>query len=162
MVWKGIRFRRTTSNRYLNWLQVVLQVALLWGVSIAADTLANVLHSPIPSSIIGFAALFLLLKFRVVKLTWVEKGADFLLRNLLLFFIPAAVGIIQYGHLVRVDGIRLLGLILMSIVLVMSWTGWLAERLTKRQQRQKSTSGFQEASRASKQPAPQVFGREAE
>ena len=149
-------------SRHLNGLQVVLQVALLWGISIAADTLANVLHSPIPGSIIGFAALFLLLKFRVVKLSWVEKGADFLLRNLLLFFIPAAVGIIQYGHLVRVDGIRLLGLILMSIVLVMSWTGWLAERLSKRQQRENSASGFQEESRASKQPAPHVFGREEE
>lgn len=162
MVWKSIRFRRTTSNRYLNGLQVVLQVAILWGISTAADIFANVLHSPIPGSIIGFAALFLLLKSRVVKLSWVEKGADFLLRNLLLFFLPAAVGIIQYGHLVQVDGIRLFGLILISIVLVMSWTGWLAERLAQRQQRKNSVSGFQEESRASKQRVPEVFGREAE
>lgn len=132
---KIVRFRALNSNRYLIWLQIVVQVAFLWGISIAADALANILHSPIPGSILGFVALFLLLKLKVIKLSWVEKGADFLLANLLLFFIPAAVGIVQYGHMVRVDGIRLVGLILISIVLVMGWTGWLAERLAKRQQR---------------------------
>ncbi|MDQ0189196.1 CidA/LrgA family protein [Alicyclobacillus cycloheptanicus] len=125
-------------HRVVSGVLIVVQVAFLWAISLAADAVAKWLHCPIPGSILGFVALFLLLKFKVVKLSWVEKGGDFLLANLLLFFIPSAVGIIQYGHLVRVDGIRLVGLILISIVLVMGWTGWVAERLTNRQRKSKS------------------------
>jgi holin-like protein len=123
------------TNRSLNRIHILIQVGFLWGISIAANALATAVHSPIPGSIVGFVVLFLLLKFKVVKLSWVDRGGDFLLDNLLLFFIPAAVGIVQYGQLVRVDGVRLVGLILTSIVLVMSWTGWFAERMMKRQHR---------------------------
>ena len=153
MLRKLIQFRPLGSNRYFNWLKIVVQVALLWGISAATNAVANIVHSPIPGSIIGFVALFLLLKFKVIKLSWVEKGGDFLLSNLLLFFIPAAVGIVQYGHMVRVDGVRLVGLILISIVMVMGWTGFLAERLAKRQHRIQTISSDGDVAGASAQQA---------
>lgn len=40
---------------------------------------------PIPASMIGLIVLFITLKLKIVKIEWVEKGATWLLAELLLF-----------------------------------------------------------------------------
>lgn len=111
---------------------VTWQVALLWVLSVVGNWVAARTHCPVPGSILAFAALFLLLQFKVVKIEWVSAGADWLLANLLLWFIPAAVGIVKYGHLVQTDGIRLILVIGVSITLVMSITGIVTDQIARR------------------------------
>ena len=38
---------------------------------------------------------YLLLQFKIVPLTWVEDGANFLLKTMVFFFIPSVVGIMD-------------------------------------------------------------------
>ena len=54
-----------------------------------------------------------------LKLTHIEQGADLLLAELLLFFIPPVVGVIQYQDLLIASGWKILLLILISTALVM-------------------------------------------
>ncbi|MDA3086516.1 CidA/LrgA family protein, partial [Campylobacter sp. CS_ED1] len=49
----------------------------------------------------------------------IEYGADLILAELLLFFIPPVVGIIQYQELLIASGLRILLVILISTALVM-------------------------------------------
>jgi len=111
-----------------NGLIIVLQVVILWFIAQAGTIVAAFFHSPIPGSILGFAVLFLLLQTRLLPLRWLERGANFLLAELLLFFVPSAVGVVQYPQFVRAHGWQVYAIIFISTITVMIVTGLLAER----------------------------------
>lgn len=87
---------------------------------------------PIPASMIGLILLFGALMLKVVKLEWVEKGGNWLLAELLLFFIPSAVGIVNYNEILSLQGAETVLLIGFSTVMVMGSTAFIAEKLYNR------------------------------
>ncbi|MDQ0173749.1 CidA/LrgA family protein [Paenibacillus tundrae] len=117
------------------WGLGILQVAILMAFSLLMNQLAGALHLPIPGSILGMVVLFLLLQTGVVKLRWIEVGAAWLLGELLLFFIPSAVGIMNYMPMLEHDGLQILFIVLLSTFLVMVCTGLVATRIAKRKER---------------------------
>ncbi|MCM3173916.1 CidA/LrgA family holin-like protein [Paenibacillus sp. MER 99-2] len=117
------------------WGLGILQVAILMAFSLFMNQLAGALHLPVPGSILGMVALFLLLQTGVVKLRWIEVGAAWLLGELLLFFIPSAVGIMNYMPMLEHDGLQILFIVLLSTFLVMVCTGLVATRIAKRKER---------------------------
>ncbi|MGZ4111426.1 MAG: CidA/LrgA family holin-like protein [Tumebacillaceae bacterium] len=110
--------------------RIVWQVALLGLMSWVGNLISNGLHVPIPGSIVGLVLLFLLLKFGVIRMEWVEAGANFLLAELLLFFIPSTVGVIQYQNLASQAPVIVL-VIGLSTLAVMAVTGVTAELVAK-------------------------------
>lgn len=88
---------------------------------------------PIPASMFGLILLFLALCFKIVKLEWVEKGGNWLLAELLLFFIPSAVGIVNYDDILSFQGIEIVLLIGISTIIVMGMTALIAERISGKQ-----------------------------
>ncbi|WP_163881910.1 CidA/LrgA family protein [Paenibacillus favisporus] len=114
------------------------QVAVLMLFSYAMNQLAGLLHLPVPGSILGIIVLFLLLESGVVKLEWIEVGADWLLAELLLFFIPAAVGVMKYFSMLESDGVRILLVVIFSTVVVMASSGLTAARIAKHKERKVS------------------------
>ncbi len=115
-------------------LLAVIQVAALMGFSELMNRIAAWTHLPIPGSILGIFALFLLLQFRIVKLEWIELGAAWLLAELLLFFIPAAVGVMNYIPMLEQDGLRILAVVVFSTLIVMISSGLLAGALSRRKE----------------------------
>lgn len=113
-------------------LTIIGQVALFYLVSLAGTWLTAALHLPVPGSMVGMGMMFALLRLKVIKLAWVEGGANWLLAYLLLFFVPAAVGIVQYRQMLMVDGSRVMLVIVVSTLAVMACTGLLAEFVTRR------------------------------
>ena len=91
------------------------------------NSISSVLHMPIPGSIIGLGVLFILLQFHILKLEWIELGAGLLLSELLLFFIPSAIGVIDYDSLFGVQGMKVIAVIVGSGIVVMLATGYMAE-----------------------------------
>ena len=63
----------------------VLGLAALWW---ASDLVMRWLHLPVPGSVAGLGILVLLLRTGLLPLAWVKEGADWLLAEMLLFFIP--------------------------------------------------------------------------
>ena len=82
------------------------------------------LNLPIASGVLGFFIMLTLLHLQYLPLAQVEQGADLLLAELLLFFIPPVVGIIQYQDLLMHSGWRILIVITISTLLVMMCTVW--------------------------------------
>lgn len=115
--------------------KIVLQVIVLILFTLAMNALAQWLHLPIPGTILGIIVLFLLLKLKIVKLDWIEAGASWLLAELLLFFIPAAVGIMEYIPMLQNNGIQILIVVLSSTVIVMVSSGLIATRISRRKER---------------------------
>ncbi|MBT2291258.1 CidA/LrgA family holin-like protein [Paenibacillus albidus] len=116
----------------------LLQVAGLTLFSLLINTLTSFLHIPVPGSIVGMAVLFLLLEFNVVHLNWVELGASWLLAELLLFFIPSAIGVMNYSTLLETDGLRVLAVVLVGTFTVMASSGLLTGAIYKVKERKTS------------------------
>ncbi|MBP2001906.1 holin-like protein [Paenibacillus shirakamiensis] len=113
----------------------ILQVGLLFLISIAMNTLVDLMHIPIPGSIVGIVLIFILLQTRVIRLEWIERGANWLLAELLLFFIPSAVGVMKYIPLMETDGLRILVVVIFSTFAVMLSAGLTASGITRRKEK---------------------------
>ena len=112
--------------------RISAQVALLWLCALLGDELVHLLKLKIPGSLAGMLLLIGMLKFKLVELEWVESGANWLLAELLLFFIPSSVGVLPYMKLLAAEGARLYAVIALSTLVVMTATGLVAEFARKR------------------------------
>ncbi|OOW09712.1 MULTISPECIES: CidA/LrgA family protein [Acinetobacter] len=95
------------------------QIMTILAVWSCAYVLQKLLNLPVASGVLGFFLLLFLLEMKWLKLAYVERGADLLLAELLLFFIPPVVGVIQYQDLLITSGWKILLVILISTALVM-------------------------------------------
>jgi holin-like protein len=73
--------------------------------------------------------LLLLIVLRVLPLGWVRAGANWLLAEMLLFFIPAVVAVVNYSDLLRSEGWRIFIVIAISTLLVLAVTSLVVDRL---------------------------------
>ncbi|MFB3164635.1 CidA/LrgA family holin-like protein [Neobacillus sp. 179-J 1A1 HS] len=111
---------------------IVIQVLFIHVFLFLGTALKEVIPLPIPGSMFGLILLFLALYFRIVKLEWVEKGAKWLMAELLLFFVPSAVEIVNYDEILSLQGAEIVLLIGISTVIVLGMTALVAERITGR------------------------------
>lgn len=109
-----------------------VQIGYLYIILFIGNSVARLLHLPIPGSIIGLVLLFLMLQFHLIKLEWIELGAGLLLSELLLFFIPSAIGVIDYDALIGIQGMKVVVVILVSAFVVMLATGYTAQWLGRK------------------------------
>jgi len=100
-------------------VRIVFQIALLSLISLFGTLVSVYFALPIPGSLIGMVTLFALLCTGIVKVEWFEQGATLLIGELLLFFIPSAIGIIQYTQLFGMTGALLLAVVIISIMAVL-------------------------------------------
>lgn len=96
-----------TIKRMGCFVQIAAQSALLAALWFVADFASRHLGLPVPGSVVGLAVLLVLLFTGGIAPRWVKAGAEWLLAHMLLFFIPAAVAVVQYGGLFKADGWRL-------------------------------------------------------
>ena len=74
---------------------MILQCGVLFAFLSLGELVVMLTGVPVPSSIIGMLLLTLGLKLGIVRLSQVEKMADFLVHNLGFFFVPAGVGLMR-------------------------------------------------------------------
>ena len=122
--------------KFQHHLTVLSQLALIILVWAAADLIQTTFQLPIASGVLGLFLLLLLLQLKWIKLSMVEQGAQFLLRNLLLFFIPPVVGLIQYQELLWQRGGQLVFAITVSTICVMVSSVWRIQWLLRKSTQQ--------------------------
>jgi putative effector of murein hydrolase LrgA (UPF0299 family) len=69
----------------------------LLGCQLAGEAVSQALHLPVPGPVLGMVLLTAVLVWRGRISGALEQAADFLLRHLSLFFVPAAVGVMANG-----------------------------------------------------------------
>ena len=116
---------RRHRPRLLLIVQTVGQVAALCLFWWAAD--ARRLGLPVPGSIAGLFVLLLLLRLGWLPLGWVKAGADWLLAELLLFFIPAVVAVVSYAGVIRSVAWQIALVIVASTAVVMLGTALVVD-----------------------------------
>jgi len=110
-------------------LKGIAQIALLCALSLISNYISALFALPLPGSVIGLVILFSLLQFNILRLDWIELGANLLLAELLLFFIPSAVGIIQYQSLLLTNGFQILTVVIVGTVTIMASSGLVAKKI---------------------------------
>lgn len=113
---------------------VIIQLLALWGMNELGYLIVNTFNLPIPGNVIGMIILFVLLLTGVVKLNWIEDASSFLIKHLAFFFIPIAVGLMNFGSLFLKSGLSFLIVIVGSIAVGMYVTGIVSQMLVKKQE----------------------------
>ncbi|KZR57982.1 CidA/LrgA family protein [Pseudobacillus badius] len=116
------------KNSYL----FVAQISFLWLIYQFGLFISEFFHLPVPGNVVGMIILFLLLSLNIVKVGWVEKGAQFLNKHLAFFFVPIAVGLMTYTSLLKESGLALAVMLLGSSIIGMALTGGVAQLLSSR------------------------------
>jgi holin-like protein len=106
----------------------ILQVLLLIVIWFACDRAAAWLHLPFSGGVVGLLLMVALLLAGVVRPSVVDHGAEWLLSNMLLFFVPLIVSVVQFTSLLEREGLRLFAAIgigftsvLLATALTVEW-----------------------------------------
>lgn len=111
--------------------RVVSEMAALLAIYFIGCQIVAALHMPIPGGVIGMALLLLAFATGWVNPATLQLGAGVLMTEMLLFFIPALMSLLDYGTLVRTEGWRILLVIGVSTLLVMVVTAFTVEAVCR-------------------------------
>lgn len=103
---------------------MILQCAVIFAFLAFGELVVWLTGVPVPSSIIGMVALAAALKLRWVRLIWVDKVADFLVRNLGFFFVPAGVGVMRCFDIISEEWGAIVTATVVSTFIIIAVTGW--------------------------------------
>lgn len=106
-----------------------LQIGVLFVFSTIGLWIQQQFNLQIPGSVIGLVLLFTLLITNIIPAKWIHDGASFMTRHLILFFIPATVGLMDYFHLFTGRGFLLVVVTLLSTFIVFLTSGYVSEKV---------------------------------
>ena len=120
-------FRRVTGcsarDALVLWAQIGVLMAIWWGVSAVSVRIGW------PANLVGIVLMLALFASGVVRPDWIRRGADWLLAEMLLFFVPAVVAVVNYVQLLMVDGWRIFLVIGLSTMMVLGATAWVVDKV---------------------------------
>lgn len=93
-----------------------LIILFFWTLGTVVSTLIEHL---IPGSVVGMLLLFAALCFKLIKPEQVRTVANFLTKNMSLFFVPAAVGLMEHLEVLKQGWAFILVASVVSTLLVM-------------------------------------------
>lgn len=105
-------------------LKIIFQLSLLIFIWWIGSVLQKLLNIPVSAGVIGLFLMLFALLSGVFKLQWIKSGSDFILGELVLFFIPCVVGLIKYKHLFITQGWQMVVAVVIGTVTVMVFTAY--------------------------------------
>ncbi len=111
----------------------MLQIGLVFAICLLGQLVSVLIPVPIPGSVISMVLLFLLLYFKAVHVDRIRQKADFLLKNMAFFFVPAGVGIISQFTEIREHLVALLGVVVLTTFLTFGSTALTVQGVMKLQ-----------------------------
>ena len=99
-------------------------IVVFWLLGEAVALLTAV---PIPGSILGLFLVLGLLVSKRLSLSTVQRGARWFLAEMLLFFVPAVVAVMDHPEFLGLLGLKILAAILLGTFLVMTVTALVVD-----------------------------------
>jgi len=121
--------------------RLITEITVLLAIYFLGSQIAAWLHVPIPGGVMGMALLLLAFALGWVKPATLQLGAGVLMAEMLLFFIPALMSLLDYGALVRNEGWRILLVIAISTLLTLGTTALVVDRVYRFEQRMMQKRG---------------------
>lgn len=100
-----------------------LQVGLMLAFWFAGQSIVRLTGLPVPGGVVGMLAVLLLFATRWLSVLSMRRGAEWLIGDMVLFFVPAVLAVLDHRELLGVVGLKVLGVILCSTIAVLGVTG---------------------------------------
>ena len=113
----------------LRWLQTLPNRSLLAAIWLLADIAVRTLHLPLPANLTGMLLLLVCILLGGGQGPVVQCRARWLLAEMLLFFVPAVVAVVNYQELLLQEGWRIMVVLIVSTVLVLGTTALVVDRV---------------------------------
>lgn len=97
----------------------VIALAAFWMIGEVAVRLVGL---PLPGGVVGMVLVLALLSSGIIRPTAVRRGAGWLLAEMLLFFVPAVMAMLDHHELMGLLGLKVLAIIIAGTVMVMGGT----------------------------------------
>jgi holin-like protein len=114
--------RAVIRTRYAFRHSRLLQLGVLIGFWCFGQAIAETFRLPAPGGVIGLVAVLALLLARRISVSSVRRGAKMLLAEMLLFFVPSVMALLDHSEFLGVLGLKLLVVILTGTLCVMAAT----------------------------------------
>lgn len=106
----------SSTNSFFTLVKQILILAAFWGIGYLLNQHLGI---PISAGILGMLLLLMCLFLKVIKMDQVAMGASVVLGELLLFFVPVVVAVVQYKTLFMTEGWQIVLSIALGTILVM-------------------------------------------
>jgi len=114
--------RLLTLSRHTVHHSRLLQIGLLFGFWLVGEALVRVLGLPLPGGIVGMLLVLGLLISGRISLFSMKRGAEWFLAEMLLFFVPAVLAVLDHREFIGLLGLKVLAVILVGTLTVMGVT----------------------------------------
>lgn len=98
------------------------QIGLISGFWAAGEALVRLTGLPLPGAVIGMALALGLLASHRVSPASMRRGAEWLLAEMLLFFVPVVLAVIEHREFLGLLGLKIVAVILLGTAAVMGVT----------------------------------------
>ncbi|WP_439438113.1 CidA/LrgA family protein [Salinivibrio costicola] len=112
-----------------NALLTLLQVFVLAGIWFLSDWLVTTFAIPLPANLTGMLLLLGALMLKIIRADWLRRGAAWLLAEMLLFFVPAVVAVVNYQDLLLREGGKIMVVLILSTAMVIASTAWVVDKV---------------------------------
>lgn len=120
----------------MKFLQIISQVAVLYGFFLTGKWLQITFELKVPGSIIGMVIFFIVLLTGIFPRKWFEKGSELLLAHMPFMFLPVTVGVLNYTSFFQGKGLIVIAAVLLSTVVVMISSAYIGQTMIERKERQ--------------------------
>ena len=111
---------------------MIRAITLLLVCQLAGEVLVRWLDVPFPGPVLGMVLLLGGLLAVKSSTPVLAETADTLLRNLSLLFVPAAVGVIQHGAVLKTHGAAIVLALLLSTIVTLAVTALVFVAVSRR------------------------------
>ena len=116
-------------------MQYVSQIAIIFSISFAGETLNRLLPLPIPGSIYGLVIMLICLMLGIVKLDKIKAVSDWFISLMPIMFVGPIVGLMDTFDSYKAYIIPLFVISIVTTVITMSVTGLTSQGLMRIQQK---------------------------
>lgn len=108
----------------MNFLKILKQVAVIFGVCLLGQAISEVIPIPFPGSVISMVIMFILFLVNWLKPKKLKEVNGFLLENMAFFFIPSGVGIITQFDVIKNSVLQIFIICVVSTVVTFAATAY--------------------------------------
>ena len=101
---------------------MVNALIILLSFQLIGEIIIRTFSLPVPGPVVGMLLLFVAMLLRDSLVAKVEHTAQYILQNLTLLYVPAAVGVVVHLHLLQTEGLALIVTLVVSSLITISVT----------------------------------------
>lgn len=99
-------------------------ICLFW---LVCEFLVHQIRIPFSGGVLGLGIVLFLLKTKRIQLEYIKSGAKLLLKDMLLFFIPAVLAVLEHQEFLGILGLKLFLVIMISTITVILVTAFIVD-----------------------------------